>query len=549
MVHQLRQEGTVKVRTKEVRNTSSLLQEPLSRLLILGVVFVVALCLRLYRIGEPLFDFSPVRQYHSALLARGFYEWLLSGGLNILPPDGIIEPPILELVASLSYVITGGEHLWIPRVLSSVFWTVGGVLLYLIARKIVSPNAALFSVAFYLFDPAVVLPSRAFMPDPLMIMLLLASVFTVLRYHENPTTGRLLVAAVASSLALFVKPGICLFQIWGVFVALMVYREGLQKILRSAHLLLFTVLSILPTGLYYLCGTVVWGFLQGQVEGKVVPRYLLETYFWRGWLEQVGSMIGLIAFLGAVIGVLLLRPGLPRTLMAGLWGGYFLFGLVFTYHIHTHGYYSLQFVPVVALSLGPLWDIATGYIGRRDQPSYRRAVILGLIVLTVMFFVGEQRATILGIAQQAGGAKPFPGRYQGSALIADYESRAKAYRDIGKAIGHSRRTIFLAPDFGYPLLYHGRIEGEYWPSSGMVAWWRSVGRAETNLGGATNRRELFDRLYSEASVEYFIVIKSEGWKDDRPLRRLLTRHFPVVARGYGYLVFDLRHGDYRPRTG
>jgi hypothetical protein len=510
-------------------------------------MFVVAFSLRLYRIGEPLFDFSPVRQYHSALLARGMYEWLLTGNLKTLPPDGILEPPILEALASLSYLISGGEHLWIPRLLSASFWMVGGVFLYLIARKLVSANSAVFCVAFYLLDPAAVLPSRAFMPEALMIMMLLVSVFTIVRYHERPTTGRLMVAVGASSVALLVKPGICLFQIFGAFVALMVCRRGLLRSLKSAHLLLFGVLSLLPVGLYYLYGAVIGGFLQGQVQGKVVPQYLLETYFWRGWLDQVGSMVGLIAFGGAVLGVLFLRPGLPRALMVGLWGGYFLFGLVFTYHIHTHGYYSLQFVPVVALSLGPVWDEADSYIRRASRRYYRRAIVLSLLVIAVIFAVVEQRITIFGIAQQAGGAKPFPGRYEGSALIADYGARAKTYEEIGEIVGHSRRTIFSAPDFGYPLLYHGRLDGEYWPTPDMMGWWQSRGRTEAHLGGAGTRRELFDNWYTEVSPEYFIVIKSEGWKDDRQLRRLLSRHFPKVARDRDYLVFDLRKGDYQPR--
>ncbi len=338
-----------------------------------------------------------------------------------------------------------------------------------------------------------------------------------------------------------------MLQLFGAFVALMVYREGLWRTLRSAHLLLFTVSSLLPMGLYYLYGAAIRGFLQGQAQGKVVPQYLLEIYFWRGWLGQTGSMVGYIALMGALLGVLLLRPGTPRALMAGLWGGYFLFGLVFTYHIHTHGYYSLQLVPVIALSLGPVWDTAEDYIRRGGRQHYRRVVVLGLVVIALIFAVVEQRTTIFGIAQQAGGAKPFPGRYLGSALIADYEGRAKTYEEIGEIVGHSPRTIFSAPDFGYPLLYHGRLDGEYWPTPEMMAWWQSRGRTEAHLGGATTRRELFDNWYSEMSAEYFIVIKSEGWKDDRQLRRLLTRHFPNVARDRDYLVFDLRKGDYQPR--
>jgi 4-amino-4-deoxy-L-arabinose transferase-like glycosyltransferase len=532
---------------QEVSKASSSLKQPLVQLWILGIVFVAAFCVRLYRIGEPLFDWVPVRQYHCALLARGFYEWILTGNLKTIPPDGIIEPPILEGLASLSYLITGAEHLWIPRVLSAIFWMIGGIFVYLIARKIVSANAALFSVIFYLFDPAVVLPSRAFMPDPLMIMLLMVSVYTIVIYHEQPTTGRLVVAAIASSLALFVKPGICLFQIFGALVWPMIQRRGLIDTLSSAHLYLFTVLSVLPMGLYYVYG-MIGGFLEGQVQGKVVPQYLLESYFWRGWLEQIGLMVGIIAFVVGVLGVLLLRPGLPRSLVAGMWGGYFLFGLVFTYHIHTHDYYSLQLVPLVALSLGPVWDMVVGYLGQTNYSHYKRGMVLGLIVLAVSLSVVGQRTTILGIAHQGGGAKPFPGKLIGSVLIADYGARASIYQKIGEIVDHSPRTIVSAPDFGYPLLYYGRLDGEYWPSPGMVAWWRSRDRATSHLEGATNRRELFDRWYSEDSPEYFIIIKSEDWRRDKRLRRLLLRHFPKVTTDKYYLVFDLRKGDYVRRS-
>jgi hypothetical protein len=547
-VQKLYQGGAFRVRTKEGSDSLSFLQEPPTRLLVLGMVFVSALCLRLYRIGEPLFDFVPVRQYHCALLARGFYEWLLTGNLKTFPPDGIIEPPILEGLASLFYLIIGGEHLWIPRVLSAVFWMVGGFFLYLIARKIASANAALFAVAFYLFDPAVVLPSRAFMPDPLLIMMLILSVYTIVRYHERPTAGRLVVAILASSMALFVKPGICLFQIFGAFVAPMVHRKGSLRTLTSAHLYLFTVLVLLPIGLYYVYGTMIGGFLQGQVQGKIVPQYLLETYFWRGWLEQIGAMVGLIGFVGGVFGIVLLRPGLPRALVAGMWVGYLLFGLVFTYHIHTHDYYSLQLVPLVALSLGPVWDKAWGYLGRGTHGYYRRGVVLALIVLAVGLSVFGQRTAILGIVHQGEGSEPFPGRYVGSVLIADYGARASTYRKIGDIVDHSPRTIFSAADFGYPLLYYGRLQGEYWPTPDMVAWWRSRERVKSHLGGATNRRELFEQWYSETSPEYFIVIKSEGWRDDRALRRLLLRHFPKIASNRDYLVFDLRKGGHVSRS-
>src|SRR5215218_548321 len=142
----------------------SVFREPLRRPLILGSLFVAALCLRLYGITQPPMEFFLVRQYHGALLARGFYEWLLSGELRTIPPDGIIEPPILEIFASLSYLISGGEYLWIPRLLSALFWMPGGLSLFLPEKNFSSPTAAVLSAPFYFWVPYSFSASRPFMP-------------------------------------------------------------------------------------------------------------------------------------------------------------------------------------------------------------------------------------------------------------------------------------------------------------------------------------------------------------------------------------------------
>jgi dolichyl-phosphate-mannose-protein mannosyltransferase len=514
----------------------SVLREPALRSLVLGFLFVVAFGLRLYGINQPPMEFGMLRQYHGALLARGFYELWLIGDMKTVPPDGIIEPPILELMASFAYLISGGEHLWIPRLLSVLFWMVGGVFLYLIAKRIVSPNAAVFSVFFYLFVPYSVFASRAIMPDPLMVMLLVISIFTILRYHEQPSRRRLMVAAVVSSLAIFAKPGICLFPVFGAFVSLAVYREGVRRSLISPHSLVFAVLSILPTGLYYLYGTFLAGFLRGQTSQKVVPQLLLETSFWEGWLINVWVVLGYVALLGALVGVLLLRKGLPRALMIGLWSGYFLFGLTFTSHIRTHDYYSLQLVPVVALSLGPLADLllkglkqTVNNIGQLGWRGYGRIVVLALsISVLVLSAIGNRQAS----AYSTGWVRAQPEH------AASYVA---TFQEIGDVVDHSRRTFVLfggfqsrGPNYGFALMYHGCISGETWPLPTQIGE-----RQEGERGISTE--ELFSRRYRKHSPEYFII--SKGWwerEETTGLRNFLTENFPVAAQSDTYVVFDLR---------
>jgi Dolichyl-phosphate-mannose-protein mannosyltransferase len=519
-------------------------------LALLSLLFAAAFSLRLVGIGEPPMDFIPMRQYHGAILARGLHDWLLNGELKTIPPDGILEPPILELMASIAYLLSGAEHLWVPRLLSALFWMVGGIFLYLIAKKMSSPNAAVFAVCFYLFNPYCVLASRAFMPDPLMVMLLVISIYAIVRYHEEPSARGLLVAAGASSLCVFVKPGICVFLLFGAFLALAVHRRGIRKALLASDLLSFGALTVGPAALYFLYGMFIAGFLQGQVEyhveHKIVPGLVLDPTYWRGWLDSIETLIGYAAFVGALLGVLL-RSGFPRALLIGLWGGYLLFGLTFTYHIQTHIYYSLQLVPVVALSLGLLWEAVASWLRHVDLRFGKVAAVgllLPLLLLAVVASVPDYQKTVLSTARSMQGEYP-QGESGQIGFTTDYEELATAYREIGQAVHHSRRTIFLAPEFGYPLIYHGRLDGVWWPPPSWGKWWRHDEHAP-----AESERAYFENLYSADSPQYFIAIKHfragaqevENWKDDGLLRDL-GKDFPVVARDDAYIVFHLKKGE------
>ena len=525
-------------------------REPVLRPLVLGFLFIAALGIRIYGINQPPMEFYPVRQYHGALLARGFYEWLLTGNLKTVPPDGIIEPPILELATSLAYLVLGGEHLWVPRLLSTLCWIAGGVFIYLIAKRIVSANAAVFSVFFFLFVPYSVFASRAVMPDPLMVMLLVAGIFTILRYHEQPSTRRLIVAAAASSLAIFAKPGICLFQLFGAFVCLAVYRQGVWRSLINPHFLMFAVVSILPTGLYYLYGTVVAAFLRGQASGKVEPQLLLTVSFWRDWIASIWVVVGAIAFIGALFGVLLFRKGLPRALMIGLWSGYLLFGVTFTHHIHTHSYYSLQLIPVVALSLAPVgaWvmqylnqTLNPNHLGRVALRSYAGVIVLAFSLSVLVVGIAEYK---LGLVEYGSSITRIAEQQRVAPIYARYVA---AFQEIGQAVNHSDRTLFLygcpryvgQPNCGWALMYHGRLSGHSWPYPERIVREGKIQMVIDEKREINAERRLSQYLKNR-SPEYFII--SQGWwkaEETKDLRRLLTENFPMTARGAGYVVFDL----------
>ena len=85
------------------------------------LVFAAALTIRFYDLTNPPLDFNPVRQIHSAIIARGFYVFLPNSHLTGLERDKAwsfsselwIEPPILEYITAWTYVFAGDVYLWI----------------------------------------------------------------------------------------------------------------------------------------------------------------------------------------------------------------------------------------------------------------------------------------------------------------------------------------------------------------------------------------------------------------------------------------------------
>jgi hypothetical protein len=492
---------------------------PRTPFFIIGILFIVALGIRVYHINELPLDFQPTRQYRSAIIAKGYFfetsqrtpDWESKVAIINKDREGILEPPIMELLAFLGYRFTGAEHLWIPRMLSVMFWLGGGVFLYALTSDLISSSAASFSTAFYLFLPFGISASRSFQPDPLMVFAFLSSIFVISRYHIQPSRPRLAIAAALSALAIFVKP-VCLFAIFGAFVLANISRQGMRRTLSSLNLSLFAIVSLLPTALFYVYGTFVAGFLSDQAKRSFIPSLYFSSDFWLGWLHQINNVVGYLAVIAALLGVLLFREGLSRALLVGLWIGYALFGLTFNYHIHTHNYYQLQFIPIVALSIAPIGSLIFSSLTQACAQRSWRLALLGVLLFASLLYISEVRWR----------------------LRSQDPSQVRVAQEIGVVIQHSTKTIFLAFAYGKPLEYHGGISGEYWPNGSDI-------RAERLRGElALTARERLDSLIMRFSPEYFIVTDFQEFESQDDLKQYLSGAFPIAEQTREYLIFDLR---------
>jgi 4-amino-4-deoxy-L-arabinose transferase-like glycosyltransferase len=502
------------------------------KIIIISLLFLCAFGIRIYLINDPLMDFCPMRQYRSSLIARAYYfesqgsipEWKKE--IATRNKMNVYEPPIMEYLASISYRISGREILWIPRLLSSIFWLIGGLFLCLIIKKITSLSAAIFSTAFYLLVPFGILASRSFQPDPLMVMGLLISIFTILWYYEHQTIEWLLFAASISALAILIK-FVSLFVIIGTFIFIGIFLQGFRKFVFNVRTFVFIIVSFVPAIIFYSYGLFISKSILRVAQGDILPHLLLKPFFWKGWFTQIGMVagfgryasisriVGYTVFFVALLGIFAFRDKLSRGLITGLWSGYFLFGLVFSYTTHTHNYWHLQIIPLIAISLSPLFQLILNKLNKIIRQWYWQTFVLSIPIIVI----------VLGF--------PFL-QSKWKQNSPDYKQKLLMAQEIGHIVDHNTKTLFLSEHYGVWLRYHGEIAGISWPTS-----WDVNARKMRGLHIPT-AEEHFNALSSKSLPEFFVITFLSEFNRQKDLKEFLYREFPILVHKDNYLIFDLR---------
>ncbi len=504
--------------------TRSSLAKRAPRFMITSLLLIVAFALRIHNIKELPLEFHPLRQYHSAFIARFYYyqsaksipEWKKQVAACNREKEARLEPPILEHLAALAYRAYGKEGVWIPRVFSSIFWLIGAVFLYLLSERMVSPGAAVFSTAFYLFLPFGVIASRSFQPDPMMIMLMVASIYFIFLSHSHPSRRSFTMAVVFSAMAILVLPK-CLFVIFGAFVSLALSKQGIRTTTRNPRSSIFVILALLPAILYYLFVVLTQVPLRYLSQNFFFPHLFLDPFYWLGWLDMIEKVVGSIAFIAALIGVLLFRERPSHALLTGLWIGYFVFGLVFNYHVHTHNYYQLQLIPIVALSLGSVADVIVEQLANRAWKGRPGRVTF---LATVLFVSG---LTVVSYVRAVW--EPLTNVNRDEVTISQV---------IGERVDHTTRALCLSYAYGDLLEYHGDVCAYPWPLGSDLR----AERASPGLHPTVEER--FKKMAHDYSPDYFIVTDMGEYREQPELDNFLAKNFPVLARADRYLIFDLR---------
>ena len=467
--------------------------------LLLGAAIAVAIGIRLVGIGDPPLAYHPARQYHSLIIARAMHEPEDDVAQAARAAEIELEPPVLEATAALGYDLVGGERVWVGRLVALVMWAAGAVALAALGRRLSSPIATVVAVGLYLFLPFTIEAARSFQPDGPTITAILVYLVLLLRHDDRPTWRRLVGAAAVAGFASFIRP-LALFFVVPPYVALALRRRSLL----SWQSVAIAALVAIPILAWYPSRILGGDDLDTQAESSIIPGLLDDGFFWTGWWDQLGAVPGHPMLVVGVVGLVAATRGRARAVLLALLAGYVAYSLTFTYRIATHNYYHLILVPLLGLGVGA---VVAAVVERLPTPVVRRAAAAASV--PVVLVVATSAGEITRVDASAG----------------------TRYGAIGDAVAHSTRTVFLAPTYGLPLTYHGRVAGEAWPLAAdeELDAYRGIPRHSPEARFAEMTRR----------ADWFIVADPLEFGRQPELARILDR-YPLAARGDFYRIHDLR---------
>lgn len=484
--------------------------------LLVAALLLSGLTIRLVHLDQPLLSFHATRQYRSAIIARACFveyadvpEWSrqVARANRAMQPAG--EPPLLEWLACIAYAAAGEERLEIPRLVSIIAWVLGALPVAALARRFGGRAGAIVALATYLFTPYGVVASRAFQPDPLMSSAAFTALLAIARYVEEPGRLRLLVAAAAIGTAAVIKPMSIFLTVPAVLGFAAAHDSWRGVVRRSPWILL--ALGLLPALVVYGYGAVFGTLVRDQMHLRFVPALLATEFFWAGFWRQASRVYGPALMAVAVLGTIVAERR-NRVVLVALWLGYLAFAVAFTYHMPTHDYYHLPYIAAVALACAAFVGWLQRVLELRGRERFGQAIALGAAAMIVS--VGVYRA----LPQLATGSRD---------LIAMYE-------EIGELAKHHTRTLFLDTEYGYPVMYHGQVAGDSWPSSDDLAAER-LGAAP-----AINAEERFSRDFAKYGPAFFVVTDLRSLREQPDLQRWLSTHAEVVRQTARYHVYRIR---------
>ena len=375
---------------------------------LLVAIAVLALCVRLYRVTNPLLDWHAFRQADTASVTR---EYLKNGidplrptylDISSLPsgtdnPKGyrMVEFPIIAI--STAALLTAAPQLPLEqtsRVGSILFSVLGLVALYGLVRSISGRRVAMATAIAYAFLPYSIFYGRAVLPEPILLGTLLSCLYAYQRWLQYGKMRWYVVAFLLLSVSFLLKPYTIFFA--PIFIAL-AYVKFSWRFLLNPWLWLLAVVSPVPM--------LAWrSWITQFPEGIPANTWLFngnDIRFRPAWFRWL-FYERLTRLLSGTFGMILIASNIfyftkKETLIYGSWwlGMLAYLSVLATGNVQ-HDYYQVLLIPIVAITLGRGAIVLYTTLSARNT-DYRHVVLfalglIGIVAFGASFVLGWQKS-------------------------------------------------------------------------------------------------------------------------------------------------------------
>jgi hypothetical protein len=176
--------------------------------------------------------------------------------------------------------------------------------------------------------------------------------------------------------------------------------------------------------------------------------------------------------------------------------------------MYTHSYYHLQVVPFVAISMIPGFDAVFAKVYEQKRGWQAAFVVIAIAGITFL------------------GWKSILPQYS-----ENHRNEPAYWQEISSQLPDDGKIIALTQDYGYRLMYYGWKKVQLWPT-----------RGEKKLMGMRNSDKKLDSYFEKKTdgISYFLITSFNQFNDQPELKKYLYDHYPILAEGHGYIIFDLR---------
>lgn len=366
----------------------------IKKILVLGLL-VLALFLRLYKIDNPVADWHSFRQADTASVSRNFID----KGVNLLVPTyhdnsniqsgkdnpngyRMVEFPLYNYLHYLVYQAHPAWGVDMAGRLTSVFLSLISIyLVFLIGEKLSGFFVGWLAALFMSVLPFSIYYSRVILPEPLMIVSILASYWYLIKMSESQGFKKrffLFLSSVLFALAILVKP-------FAVFFALphaaIIFRSWAKGEIAALDVIIFSIFGLYPF---------IWWrkHILNYPQGVPASDWLLNSTgirfrpAWFRWLfgERLGKLILGLYGTGFLTLGLIAKPK-DEGISYWLWAiGILLYFSIVAGGNVQHDYYQAIIIPFICFFLAK----GAALMLSLSQTTYSRFLT---ILMTVTIFV------------------------------------------------------------------------------------------------------------------------------------------------------------------